>query len=231
MAHETTNDRNGHGSGTAGGREEDRLGHERAALWRRRLFEAEAGLTRFVAELRSGANLHALVQVKEQIFADLPTTQEEQEWKAVFFRGQALMERFVVRHFGLAHLAEWARSNSAIYASVDDRPKHDAAVPLQRLCAQASLYDSTFAWVAEGPEHATLEIHHCAIWDYRERARARGVPITLQAPCEYCVPATEAMITHKGLDAAFQLTASGDDRGCVWTASRPVAAAASGATP
>ncbi|MGK5545988.1 hypothetical protein ACSNOH_14810 [Streptomyces sp. URMC 127] len=193
---------------------------ERTALWKRRLFEAEAGLTRFVVEARAGAHMQSLLEVKHAIFESLPEDGGEHEWKAAFFRGQALMEQFLVGHFGHDELAAWAASNSAIYAAVDSAPKHDAFVPLQRLDAQAGLYDSDTEWVEDGPEHAVLNIRHCAIWDYRELARKRGVTITLQSPCEYCVPAVTAMITSKGLNAAHELTENRTGRGCVWTASR-----------
>ncbi|WP_158621553.1 hypothetical protein [Streptomyces triticirhizae] len=196
----------------------------RGALWRRRLFEGEAGLTRFVVETRAGAHMRALLEVKQAIFESLPDNNDEQEWKAAFFRGQALMERFVVHHFGLPELAAWARSNGIIYAAVDPAAKHDARVPLDRLAAQADLYGSDTEWLAHDPERATLRIRRCAIWEYRERARRRGVPITLGAPCEYCVPATTAMVTIKGLNARHQLTEDARGHGCVWTASRTPAA-------
>lgn len=196
---------------------------QRAGLWRRRLFEAEAGLTRFVAEVRSGAHLHDLVRVKHEIFGDLPESADEESWKSTFFRAQALMEKFVVGHFGHDELRAWATSNSAIYNAIDSRPKHDAAVPLERLDNQAALYSSATEWVERAPDRTVLRIRHCAIWDYRELARDRGVTLTLQSPCEYCVPATTAMITYKGLTAAHELTEDESGHGCVWTASRETA--------
>ncbi|MDT0268551.1 hypothetical protein RM844_19885 [Streptomyces sp. DSM 44915] len=192
----------------------------RTALWRRRLFEAEAGLTRFVVEARAGAHLQELLQVKHAIFESLPENNSETEWKAAFFRGQALMERFVVGYFGHDELAAWARSNSQVYAAVDPAPKHDATVPLARLNTQADLYDSDTEWLEQDPERAVLRIRHCAIWDYRELARDRGVTITLRSPCEYCVPATTAQITSKGLKASHRLTEDSEGNGCVWTAAR-----------
>ncbi|MGW1147677.1 hypothetical protein ACWD6I_22095 [Streptomyces sp. NPDC002454] len=192
----------------------------RSALWKRRLFEAEAGLTRYVVEARAGMHMQELLHVKQAIFESLPQGEEEQGWKAAFFRGQALMERFVVAHFGLGELAGWARSNSTVYAAVDPAPKHDARVPLERLHAQADLYGSDTEWEEHGTDRAVLRIRRCAIWEYREQARRRGVPLTLGSPCEYCVPATSGMATHKGLSAAHELTDDQGTRGCVWTASR-----------
>ena len=194
--------------------------HKRSMLWRRRLFEAEAGLTRYVVELRSGAHLHSLVQLKESIFADLPRLEDEEGWKRVFFRGQALMEAYVVKHFSLEELSEWAKSNSAVYNAVDEQPKQDARVPLQRLKDQAELYGSDSEWVENSRDTATLHINHCAIWDYREKARARGVEITLDAPCEYCVPATHSMVRSKGLSPEHQLLQDKSSHGCIWTAQR-----------
>lgn len=189
-------------------------------LWRRRLFEAEAGLTRFVAETRAGARMEELLKTKKAIFEQLPDQDDEGEWKAAFFRGQALMERFVVLHFGLEQLAAWAASNSSVYAATDAKPKHDATVPLQRLDDQATLYGSQKEWIEHQSGQSTLHIHHCAIWDYREQARSRGVELTLKAPCEYCVPATTAMITNKGLHASHELIEGDNGRGCKWTASQ-----------
>ncbi|MFI9463101.1 hypothetical protein [Streptomyces xiamenensis] len=203
----------------------------RTALWKRRLFEAEAGLTRFVVETRGGAQLQNLLKVKHAIFESLPPGNGEQEWKAAFFRGQALMEQFVVAHFGHGQLAAWAASNSAVYAAVDSAPKHDAAVPLERLDHQAGLYGSATEWEERGADRAVLRIGHCAIWDYRELARARGVTITLASPCEYCVPATTAMITAKGLNAGHELTAGRDGHGCVWTAARDLPPSGTGHRP
>ncbi|MFD5555601.1 hypothetical protein ACFWIA_17380 [Streptomyces sp. NPDC127068] len=192
----------------------------RTALWKRRLFEGEAGLTRFVVEARAGLHMQDLLRVKHAIFEGLPEGEGEEEWKAAFFRGQALMEKFVVGHFGLDDLASWAASNSTIYAAVDPAPKHDAVVPLERLNAQADLYGSDTEWVENGPERAVLRIRRCAIWEYRELARERGVTLTLRSPCEYCVPATTGMITKKGLRAAHELTEGPSGNGCVWTTSR-----------
>ncbi|MFI1018369.1 hypothetical protein [Streptomyces sp. NPDC020965] len=200
----------------------------RTALWKRRLFEAEAGLTRFLVEARAGVHMQELLQVKQAIFESLPEGEEEQDWKAAFFRGQALMEQFVVAHFGHDDLSAWAESNSTIYAAVDPGPKHDAVVPLERLNAQADLYDSDTEWVEHGADRAVLRIRHCAIWDYRELARNRGVTITLRSPCEYCVPATTGMITNKGLSATHELTEDQSGRGCVWTTSRNLSRPAEG---
>lgn len=192
----------------------------RTALWRRRLFEAEAGLTRFVVDSRAGAHMNDLLRVKQDIFDVLPAHDDESQWKAAFFRAQALMEKFVVEHFGHDDLATWARSNSAVYNAVDSGAKHDASVPLGRLGDQAALYESDTRWVERTEEHSVLAIEHCAIWDYRELARRRGITITLHSPCEYCIPATTAMITNKGLHAEHQLTEDDTGKGCVWTASR-----------
>ncbi|WP_405796536.1 hypothetical protein [Streptomyces sp. NBC_01506] len=83
-------------------------------------------------------------------------------------------------------------------------------------------------WVEHGADRSVLRIRHCAIWDYREIARGRGVAITLRSPCEYCVPATTGMITNKGLSATHELTTDQDGNGCVWTTSRNPARPAEG---
>src|SRR5882757_8371668 len=74
---------------------------ERAALWQQRLFETEAGLTRYLAAHGSAADVAAWIRLRGDIFADLPADRgphadpDVAGWQRVFFRAQALMERFV----------------------------------------------------------------------------------------------------------------------------------------
>ncbi|MEV0334368.1 hypothetical protein [Nocardia sp. NPDC050717] len=194
-----------------------------AQLWRRRLFEAEAGLTKFVVDSQGGKHLDRLIEVKHEIYGAIPQSgpAAESEWKSAFFRAQAAMERFVVRNFGHEKLGAWAETNGTIYGAIDDEGRNDAVTPLRRLESQAALYGSKMRWLSASAADATLEIAHCAIWDYREQARARGVTITLEAPCEYCVPATTSLINAKGLRAECTLSEQpGGARGCIWNASR-----------
>lgn len=201
-----------------------------SALWRQRLFEAEAGLTKFLVEKHGGRHFGDLLTVKSDIFSAVKESQDatpevgtqndwrNQDWQRLFFRAQAAMEKFVVTFFGLSELAAWAQSTGSIYGAIDPVRKRDATAALDRLRRQAVLYGSSLHWNRQDADTAELEIGHCAIWDYREAQRARGVPITLRTPCEYCVAATTALINNKGVQASASLHEHDDGHGCVWSA-------------
>lgn len=191
---------------------------ERAALWRQRLFEAEAGMTRYLTETHGGQDIDGWIAVRSEIFRDLPTGAAPQEWQRVFFRAQALMERFLVSRHGHGELAAWARAGAEVHRRVEPEHGRGALDPVLRIARQAELYGSRYRVSDDGPEHAAVEIGHCAIWDYRERARARGVTLTLASPCEYCVHATGANIAAKGYTPRHRLTEGPDGHGCVWEA-------------
>ncbi|MEU9319924.1 hypothetical protein [Streptomyces sp. NPDC048295] len=198
---------------------------ERAALWRQRLFEAEAGLTRYLTEARGGQDIDDWIAVRSEIFADLPgrdadadTDAGTDDWQRVFFRAQALMERFLVSRYGHGELAAWARAGAEVHRYVEAGHGRGALDPVLRVARQAELYGSRYRVVEDGTERASLEISHCAIWDYREQARARGVRLTLASPCEYCVHATGANIAAKGFVARHELTEGPDGPGCIWEA-------------
>lgn len=198
---------------------------ERAALWRQRLFEAEAGMTRLLAGRAREDLIDRWIRTRSALFADLPGGEEgggdALAWQAIFFRAQALMERYLVTHFGHDALGDWALANAEVYALVEGDRGGGASDPITRLARQAELYGSRYALSTGDTEAAAVEIEHCAIWDYRERARARGVPITLASPCEYCTKATGANIRAAGFDAAYELTDGPGGPGCRWRATAP----------
>lgn len=197
---------------------------ERAALWRQRLFEAEAGMTRLLAAHAHAELIAGWIRTRSELFAGLPDEVhgDATGWQGVFFRAQALMERFLVRHLGHDALRDWAASNSEVYALVERAGAPDARAPITRLAKQAELYGSRYSVEAdEDAGDATLEIEHCAIWDYREKARARGVQLTLASPCEFCTKATAATIRANGCEAEHELTDGPDGPGCRWRATVP----------
>ncbi len=193
---------------------------ERAALWRQRLFEAEAGMTRLLAGHATEEVIAGWIRTRSEIFAGLPdrTDGDVAGWQAVFFRAQALMERFLIAHLGHDALRDWAGANAEVYALVEGDPGGGALDPITRLAKQAELYGSRYAIVEDGAGEAAIAIEHCAIWDYRERARARGVQLTLASPCEYCTKATTANIRAQGCAARHELTDGPDGPGCRWRA-------------
>lgn len=195
----------------------DRDVHERAKLWQRRLFEAESGLTRFFIQNSDDRLLDEWLQVKSEIFADIPATGsvDEDGWQRAFFRGQALMERFIVGHYGHDRMADWAQSNADVYAATTSR--YDAAAVADRFRRQLDNYQSDTDVILGDSDTAQVTIARCGIWEYRERARARGVPITLASPCEYCTKATTANFAAKGYRSQYTLLDDNARRGCRWT--------------
>ncbi|MBG5155254.1 hypothetical protein I5G49_05155 [Pseudomonas aeruginosa] len=70
---------------------------------------------------------------------------------------------------------------------------------------------------AEAGGRAVFHNRHCAIWDYRERARARGVPITLESACTYCTKLLSAFVAASDCRADWRLYEEPQGHGCVWT--------------
>ncbi|MFD3657734.1 hypothetical protein [Streptomyces sp. NPDC058620] len=203
---------------------------ERSALWRQRLHEAEAGLTNLLASLDDEIHLTDWFTLQAELFADLPdaATAPASEWQRVFFRGQALMERFLVLRHGEEILAEWALANAEVHRQVEPDRGRGAADPLHRVARQAELYGSDYEFDDSLPDarsRAALTITHCAIWDYREKARRGGVRLTLASPCTYCTGALSANIRAKGYEPAHQLRTGPTGHGCRWESAAATAAA------
>ncbi|WAL74854.1 hypothetical protein OU787_27120 [Kitasatospora sp. YST-16] len=196
---------------------------DRSALWRQRLHEAEAGLTRYLVSLDDQPQLAEWFALQGEIFADLPEeSAPSAQWQRLFFRGQALMERFLVRRYGEQVLEAWAASNAEVHRTVEPDHGRGAADPIHRIARQAELYGSEYEFDDERPpgrERAELTITHCAIWDYREQARRSGVTITLTSPCTYCTHALSANIRAKGFRPAYRLQSGPTGHGCHWEAS------------
>ncbi|MEU6981070.1 MULTISPECIES: hypothetical protein [unclassified Streptomyces] len=203
---------------------------ERAALWRQRLHEAEAGLTRFLVGLGLAADLEGWFGLQAEMFADLPTgtTGSATAWQRIFFRGQALMERFLVARYGEDVLAEWAAANAEVHRWVEPDRGGGAADPIRRIARQAELYGSDYEVSTDretGATTAAVDITHCAIWDYREKARSGdGVRLTLASPCTYCTRAMSANVRAKGYQVSYRLSEDRGEHGCRWEATAPAAA-------
>ena len=202
---------------------------ERSALWRQRLHEAESGLTRFLASRGEEIHLTDWFALQAEIFADLPAPAAAPDaWQRIFFRGQALMERFLLARFGEEVLADWARAIAEVHRLVEPDHGRGAADPIHRIARQAELYGSDYEFDDDAPpaaEHAALTITHCSIWDYREKARRGGVRLTLASPCTYCTEALSANIAAKGYRPAHRLRSGPTGHGCRWEATDPAAPA------
>jgi hypothetical protein len=194
---------------------------EQAALWRQRLFEAEAGMTDFLVRQGAGPYIATWLAAKARIFADFPERgcADVERWKGAFFRAQALCEEFLLGNFGEAAIALWVAANANVYRAIE----RDGALPaapeaIRRIARQAELYGSDYDIVEESPLRSEIIIAHCAIWDYRERARAGGIPITLKSPCTYCTKAISANIHAKGCIPQYELLDAEPGHGCRWQA-------------
>ncbi|MGW5640371.1 hypothetical protein [Streptomyces sp. NPDC003832] len=202
---------------------------ERSALWRQRLHEAESGLTRLLAARHNTTHLSDWFALQSEIFADLPepSTATSVDWQRVFFRGQALMERFLVARYGEHALTTWARAIAEVHRDVEPDHGRGAADPMHRIARQAELYGSDYEFedaAEDGDEErgrASLTITHCAIWDYRERARRSGVRLTLASPCTYCTKALSENIRAKGFEPSHSLRTGPTGHGCRWEATAP----------
>lgn len=191
---------------------------ERSELWQQRLAEAVFGMTIYLVEKRNPPVIFEWLKAQSQIFSDLPDSQtaEYNSWKKVFFRAQALCEKFVVARYGHDELASWTRANAWVHDRLEIGRGGGAADVASRIARQADLYASEYDLRYAGYAEAEVVISHCAIWDYREKARASGIPITLRSPCEYCTKAISSNAAAKGYQAKHELFDDGPSHGCRW---------------
>ncbi len=146
-----------------------------------------------------------------------PTTCAPKPGRRCLFRAQALIEQFIVARPADYRLDDWARATARIYRALEPAGRGDPASAADRLARQAALYGSRFEVQAEADGRAVFHNRHCAIWDYRERARARGVPITLESACTYCTKLLSAFVAASDCRADWRLYEEPQGHGCVWT--------------
>jgi hypothetical protein len=196
---------------------------QEAQLWMQRLFEAEGGMNRFLVDRSLMKYLSEWMAVRKRIFGGLPVEREDdaRAWQSAFFKGQALLEEFITARYGQAAMEEWATANAEIHRLVEPDAGGGATDPITRIARQAHLYSSRYEITEAGREQAELVIDHCSIWDYRERARARGVPITLASPCTYCTKSMSANVRAKGFVPRYELFETDGGHGCRWRANSP----------
>jgi hypothetical protein len=134
----------------------------------------------------------------------------------VYFRTQAAIEKYM----GRANLPQWTEHVAAINANamrerVPDRPGQ-ARDLLAGLAAMLDVYGSDKT-MTEEPGAVRLDVHRCGIYDYRERARAQGVELTLEKPCEFCVDLHYRTAAQLGLTVHNEL----GERSCRWVSHVP----------
>jgi hypothetical protein len=129
-----------------------------------------------------------------------------------------LMERFLVRHLGHAEMARWTAASAEVFAIAEEDTGSGAAGVVDRLRRQLENYASDLEVTASGRTFAAIRVRRCGIWDYRERAQAAGVQLTLESPCEFCTKATAANFRAKGYRPEYELIQHESEKGCWWSA-------------
>lgn len=187
-------------------------------IWQRRLFEAEAGFTRWFVERHRGQDLASWATLQSMIFSDVGEADgmEVEEWKRTFFRAQAAMEKFVVTRYGETELSRWAEAIAEVHG--ETAPMRSPGIPgvVHRMIEQADGYSSRYN-IGQSRSGATMmHIVHCAIWDFREQERARGTVLTLDSPCTFCTSSISANALAKGCSASVELFEWSTGHGCRW---------------
>ncbi len=138
-------------------------------------------------------------------------------WKKRYFRSQAAAEEFILGSFGKKALDDWIDANSSIAAqNIGSKLEHNLD-PMQnfmeRLFNQLQLYDSKIEFKQVGPAFSLVN-RECGILRYRKQAEARGVKLTFESPCHYCMALNKAIAEkHTGKEVQCERT----DVGCVWS--------------
>ena len=136
----------------------------------------------------------------------------------VYFRTQAAIEK----HLGAEGLPAWtdqvAGINSAAMLERIEDPADRARDLLTGLATMLDVYGSDTVRTDE-PRSTSLAVRRCGIYDYRERAQAQGVELTLRRPCEYCVDLHRRTADKLGVTVAHEL----GERSCHWTVQVPEA--------
>jgi hypothetical protein len=198
----------------------DMSAREESALWRQRYFEAQAGMEKYLVETYGQAEISRWLPVRAQILSDLDALQADeddvQSWKSRFFRTQARLEKYVADNHGLEDLDAWTTAIGQVFKFTEPDRGGGAGDFAARLARQAHCYQSDYAIAQSRKDYARIVLSHCAIWDYREQARSRGVTLTLASPCQFCTKATVANARAKGFAATFELQSDATGHGCTW---------------
>jgi hypothetical protein len=197
---------------------------EEGSLWRQRFFEVQAGMERYLAEGYGNEEIARWLPVKSEILKDLDIEEPGPDnvgfWKERFFKTQARLEKYVAEYHGLEDLDRWASAIAQIFKFTEPNRGGGAGDVALRFARQAHCYKSDYEIPVAGQDYAEVVLNHCAIWDYRELARSRGVQLTLKSPCTYCTKATIANAKAKGFRATFELHDDERGHGCTWEIER-----------
>lgn len=193
---------------------------EEGALWRKRFFEAQAGMERYLVETYGPDEIARWLSVRAEILSELdkspPRLDDVKAWKDSFFRAQARLEKYLVEHHGLEDLEGWTRAIGEVFKFTEPNRGGGASEVALRFAKQAHCYGSEYEITHLRKESAQVRLHHCSIWDYREEARQRGVRLTLSSPCVYCTKATVSNMNARGFEATYELHERNGEHGCTW---------------
>ncbi|MEV6258546.1 hypothetical protein ACIHAX_36420 [Nocardia sp. NPDC051929] len=152
----------------------------------------------------------------ERIASELTDREKFEFVLGVYFRTQAAIEKYM----GRDRLPKWtehiARMNTdATERRLPDRVDRERSV-LGSLAKMLDVYGSDKT-LTEQDGIYLLEVRQCGIYDYRERAQAQGVELTLPTPCEFCVDLRYHTAANLGMDISHEL----GHRSCRWVCRRP----------
>ena len=185
-----------------------------ANLWLVRMLEGQMGLVQFLIARGDVDLLTQWLAIQSEIDSDVDTIRTEadnSEARKLFFRSQALMEKFVVERISYESMAAWVAHSADVHHRLS--PMDDPVVGFpERVQQQLHLYDSH-----QRGGTGFVDVLHCGIWRYREERRAAGVPITLKAPCEFCTKSISANARAHGLEPEYVLHTERPQPGCEWS--------------
>jgi hypothetical protein len=149
----------------------------------------------------------------------LPGEARAEIWKAMYFRAQAGMERYLVSNFGYGAIDEWADFSAQAAAKQSDRYKTEGAVPFTEnlTTIMGDCWGSDVSVPESGVDGSRLEIDNCGILSYRRGAAKLGIELTFDDPCrEYCTKLLSKIAEKQDLTATYELKPGG----CSWALRR-----------
>ncbi|MFG2988385.1 hypothetical protein ACGFZK_03600 [Streptomyces sp. NPDC048257] len=149
-------------------------------------------------------------------------------WKAMYFRAQAGMERYMVSNYGYGAIDEWIDFSAEATAKQSDRYKTEGAIPFTENLSRilGDCWGSEVTVRTASADRSEVDIADCGILSYRQSAAKLGIELTFDDPCrEYCTKLQSSIAAKQNLTATFELKPGG----CTWCFTRNPAPAAEAA--
>ncbi|MGW2050978.1 hypothetical protein ACWCPF_38325 [Streptomyces sp. NPDC001858] len=140
-------------------------------------------------------------------------------WKAMYFRAQAGMERYMVSNYGYGAIDEWIDFSAEATAKQSDRYKTEGALPFTENLSRilGDCWGSEVTVRQKSAERSVVDIDDCGILSYRRGAARLGIELTFDDPCrEYCTKLQSAIAAKQNLSSSCTLKSGG----CSWTFTR-----------